>query len=140
MKRWGWLAAGLLLAATGSAGASPEAYPVVDAADLTMGSTRYLDQDIEVRGLQCYAADRFDYRCTSRDGVAIFLTALGPQKARETLDRECRHVKIALTSPKCRVALRFTHSADRINTDRVDGERRVILRPLSAVVVTGPKR
>ncbi|MBB4042005.1 hypothetical protein GGR34_003690 [Microvirga flocculans] len=114
---------------SGPAVAQSTEYKVVDAADLSVSARKYADRDIEVRDVRCYYADIGDYRCVTRESVSIFAASIAPLEAETAIKDNCDAIKVALTSPKCRVALRFRYSAEQVGHDIISGyQKRTVIK------------
>jgi len=112
-----------------AAAQSPE-YKLVDAADLSVSPGKYINRDIEVRNVRCYYADIGDYRCVTGESVSIFASSITPLEAETLIKDNCDAIKVALTSPKCRVALRFRYDAEHVGHDIISGyQKRTVIRP-----------
>jgi hypothetical protein len=71
----------------------------VDAADLGVGSHRYYDQEIEVRGARCYFADVGDYRCTTGTSVVVFSPSIANDEGKRWVEEYCGEIKRMATGP-----------------------------------------
>ena len=105
-------------------------YKVVDAADLGIGSRKYADRDIEVRGMRCYFADLSDYRCMSGVNVAVFTKKIENEAMKRRIENECDQLRTAAVSPRCRFDLRFRFNTDDVEQDLISGyQRRTVISP-----------
>jgi hypothetical protein len=118
-----------LLAFIGPAlGEDTKTYKVVDAADLGIGSRKYMGKDIEVRQTRCYYADVEDYRCLIGPLVVVFAKKIVPEEAQKRIEESCDTIKKAGQSTECVSSIRF--NATEFVSDIVGGyQRRTIIKP-----------
>lgn len=116
-------------------------YKAVDLADLGIGSRKYSGRNLEVRGIRCYYAEVEDYRCTGSEAVSVFAKNVEPPEARKWLEENCDQVRVALSSPSCRVTLRFHYEASMTEQDIISGyQRRTVISPNTVTVILPKKR
>lgn len=133
-----------------AAQAKPEPLPertapralVVDAPDLGIGSRKYFDKPIELRGVWCYYADVADYRCMTESKVVVFSKAIIPAEHRQTIETNCSELRKAISSPACRRVIRFEFGSGQIEEDTVSGGKtRTVIAPAQIEVLPNvPKR
>ena len=117
-------------------------YKIVDAADIFIGTRKYLDKPVLLRRMRCYYADVDDYRCTANGPVllAVFTATVEPASAREWIEKNCGQLKVAITSEKCVFNTRFVYGADDAKDDVVSGfEQRKVIRPPAGVTMIPTK-
>jgi hypothetical protein len=103
---------------------------VVDPSDIFVAYSKYVGKAIEIRGVQCYYADKDDYRCVTGKHVTFFTEDIEPQAAREAVGE----IKKALTSSACSKTIRLT--AEDISDDVISGNQtRVTVNSNSLEVV-----
>jgi len=105
-------------------------FSVVDAADLGVGTRKYMNRDIEVRNVGCYYADVDDYRCVASVGigVAIFAAAIQPAPAQEYVEKKCDTLSKSITQA-CRLTVRFRYSQDDVHEDIISGfQKRTVIK------------
>jgi hypothetical protein len=101
----------LALAMTGPALAESE-HRVIDAADLRMAPSKYLDKPIELRRMYCYYADDEDYRCVASDStLAVFAPAIESEAEKSALEANCGEMK-KITSPACTKTIRLVPASN----------------------------
>jgi hypothetical protein len=115
-------------------------YRVVDPSDIFVAYNKYVGKPIEVRGVNCYYADKDDYRCIAIGGNAVvfFADDIEPAMAREAIENDCGEVKKAFASSACKRTIRLT--AENISDDVISGYKtRISVHTSSlAVVADGP--
>jgi hypothetical protein len=107
----------------------------VDAADLAIAPNKFLDKNIELNGLQCFYADKDEYRCLSPHSSIILMIVVGditPAAEKTKLENDCGRIK-NLTLPSCRRTLRMVPS--EVKHDSVDLRDRTVVMALTAEVV-----
>jgi hypothetical protein len=111
--------------------ALPKTFKVVDGSDLFVGTSKYVDRDIEMQRIKCYFADVNDYRCISTGVLlSVFSAKIEPPSAKKWLEERCDQLKVALTSSACVFNARFTFGADDVEEDVVSGlQQRKVIRP-----------
>lgn len=94
---------------------------VVDPSDIYVAYNKYVGKPIEVRGVNCYYADKDDYRCIAIGGNAVvfFADDIEPAMAREAIENDCGEVKKAFASSACKRTIRLT--AANISDDVISG-------------------
>lgn len=106
----------------------PTEFKVVEAADLAIGTNKYVGKNIEIHNIKCVYADVGDYRCTTGSSVSIFTKAVQPVSLREYIETKCDKVRKALLGSTCLFAARFTYT--EVTRDIVSGfQERTILHP-----------
>jgi len=112
---------------------------LVDAADLGVGSKKYVGKSIELRDMKCYYADVSDYRCISGRNVVVFTAAMFPDVLRLKLEKDCGELKKMTISSVCSKSIRFRFSEDEVDEDMISGyQRRTIIRPEAVELVAPP--
>ena len=114
---------------------------IVDLMDLGIGTRKYMNRPIEVRGLHCFYADVSDYRC-SGDGpfaVAIFAADIEPVAIKQFVEANCDTLQKVAVNPRCLFGVRFSYSDDDVEEDVLSGMRkRTVIKP--ATIILQPAR
>lgn len=107
----------------------------VDAEDLAIAPNKFIDKNIAIKDLQCFYADKNEYRCISSHHGIILMIVVGdvtPQSEKDRLENDCGKIK-NLTSASCRRALRFVPM--KVKNDSVDLRDRTVVMSLTAEVI-----
>lgn len=94
----------------------PTEFRVVDALDFAVAPRKFIGTGVEMRGMQCFYADKDDFRCfTDRDGeiVTVLTKVLQPDRQRAEIESDCGSARTATASPRCRRTIRFVPLAAR---------------------------
>ncbi|MBV9584469.1 MAG: hypothetical protein JO213_06240, partial [Alphaproteobacteria bacterium] len=95
-------------------------YSVVDASDVAVAPGKYVDTDIELRGMRCFYAQPGEFRCFGGSPtVTVFLHRLMVDQAQKTIEERCGTIRNAEHHPGCVVAIRFRYSNADVGQDRV---------------------
>lgn len=91
---------------TAPASALPQ---TVDATDLYVAPKKYIGKRIELRRVQCFYADKDEYRCIAAADAPVLIVAtdIMPTAAKDALERDCGQIKKVQTQA-CRRVIRFT--------------------------------
>ena len=122
---------------------APEPPKLVDAEDLFVGSRKYANRLIMIKGMRCYYADAEDYRCIAPSGLllAVFTGSVEPISARVWLETKCDQFKIAMTNSACVFNPSFVYTPDDVEEDVVSGfNKRKVIRPPSGVTMISPRK
>lgn len=108
--------------------AKPTEFKRTDAVDLEIAPQKYLGKGVEVAGLQCFHADKDEFRCIHPTATLMIMTVKVKPDVEQTLVEDaCGAIRSAVTSPKCRRTLKFIPL--KADNDKIDGykSRTVIL-------------
>jgi len=95
-------------------------YKLVNASDVAVAPGRYVDTDIELRGMRCFYAQPGEFRCFGGSpALTVFLRRLMIDEAQKTIEERCGTIRNAEHHPGCVVAIRFRYSKGDIGQDRV---------------------
>lgn len=110
-----------------------------DAVDLEISPQKYIGRGVEVAGLQCFHADKDEFRCTHPTATLLILTIKVKPAAEQTaMEDACGAIKTAMTSQKCRRTLRFIPL--KADNDKIDGYKsRTIVLAAEVEVVPATK-
>jgi hypothetical protein len=110
---------------------------VVDAADLGVGTRKYMNIELEVQGVKCYYADVEDYRCTAPEAnVTFFTRKIIVATGTDYLEKYCDTLKRALQTDNCIVSIRFQYSSQEVEQDLISGfQERTVIRPREIALV-----
>lgn len=118
-------------------------YKAVDAADVFIGSRKYLGKPIQLKGMHCYYADVDDYRCVASDNtmLAVFTKKIEPASVRDLVEKNCDQLKTAMTTARCAFNVRIVYDSSDVNEDLVSGyQQRKVIRLDSVSLVQEERR
>lgn len=134
--RWALSPILLTLTAMGAA-----AQPIIVAPeDLAAGSARFSGKFVTIPKLNCYFSGPADYRCVSTNYVSIFAKDVQPQNEKRKIETKCDKMRLAISSPACRLNIRFLFNENMKSSDIVSGyQKRILIRP-DLISITTIKR
>ena len=108
----------------------------IDADDLAIAPNKYIGKNVELNKMQCFYADKDEYRCVAGGASATILLIqapdITPAVEKQKLENECGEIKKMATT-LCRRTLRF--SPVGVDNDTVGLRSRTVVTAQSFEVV-----